>query len=146
LFNKINLQVNTDLSVALQVISWFEQLNYPENTDIKIWWQCQTLLQEGFTNIVEHAHRGLPKETPILLEAIRNTEAIEIYIWAYGVAFDIEQKLKELPEIEKNEGERGRGLKIMSLLADEISYTRVAGDRYCLYMKKKLHNLNILSD
>ncbi|PPS41427.1 anti-sigma regulatory factor [Chroococcidiopsis sp. TS-821] len=136
MFKKIKLQVNTDLAATLQVISWFEQLNHPPVTDIKIWWQCQTLLQEGFTNIVEHAHRGLPQETPIILEAIRNSEAIEIYIWAFGIAFDLEQKLKELPDIEEIEGERGRGLKIMSLLADEISYKQIAGDRYCLYMKK----------
>jgi serine/threonine-protein kinase RsbW len=126
--------VNTDLTASSLVMEWFQQLNEPPLNNT-IWWQCQTLLQEAFINIVEHAHRGLPQETPIVLEATRNNDFIEILIWSYGSAFDIEQKLQETPDIEKIVGERGRGLKIMSLLADELSYERV-GERYCLYIKK----------
>lgn len=127
--------MNTDLTASSQVIEWFEQLNNP-SIDNLIWWQCQTLLQEAFTNIVEHAHRGLAQETPVDIAAVRDDNFIEISIWSYGRSFDLEQKLKELPEIEEIEGERGRGLKIMSLLADEISYKPVESDRHCLRIKK----------
>lgn len=117
-------------------MSWFEQINFPPLPDIKIWWQCQTLLQEGFANIVEHAHKNLPPETPIVLEAIRSERAIEIRIWSYGTAFDLQQKLREIPEFENNDSERGRGLKIMSILADSLSYESTTENRYCLWMKK----------
>lgn len=129
--------MNTDLTVATQVISWFEQLNNPPFSDLKIWWQCQTLLQEGFTNIVEHAHKDLPLETPITLEAIRSSQFIEIRIWAYGTAFDLEKQLEETADFEELIDERGRGLKIMSMLADEMSYERT-DERYCLYVKKMI--------
>jgi serine/threonine-protein kinase RsbW len=134
--HKIHLQVNTDLAATSQVMSWFEQINSPPLSDLKTWWQCQTLLQEGFANIVEHAHKNLPPETPIVLEAIRSEQAIEIRIWSYGTAFDLQQKLREIPEFENNDGDRGRGLKIMSKLADGLSYESTADNRYCLWMKK----------
>ena len=58
------------------MLSWFEQMNQPPIPDKKIWWQCQTLMMEGFTNIVEHAHRNLPIETSIEIEAVRLDEYI----------------------------------------------------------------------
>lgn len=136
LFHEIHLQVNTELAASEQVLTWFEQLNQPPLPDLRIWWQCQTLLQEGFTNIVEHAHKNLPKETPIVLEAMRSDKSIEIRIWAYGAPFDLEQKLRETAELEENDNERGRGLKIISEIADGLSYQRTADNRNCLWMKK----------
>lgn len=136
MFHKINLKINTDITVAEQVLSWFEQLNQPPLTDPKIWWQCQTLLYEGFTNIVEHAHKNLPPETPVMLEAIRCDQAIEIRISSYGFPFDLPKKIRETPQFEANDNERGRGLKIMSLIADELSYEPTADNRYCLLIKK----------
>jgi len=136
MFQKINLQVNTALTASEEVLLWFEQLNHPTLPDIKIWWQCQTLLQEGFTNIVEHAHKNLPTETPIALEAVRSNQSIEIRIWSHGPPFDLEQKLRETSEFEDNDDERGRGLKIMSLIADELSYEPTADNRNCLWIKK----------
>lgn len=94
------------------------------------------LLQEGFANIVEHAHKNLPPSTPIALEAVRSNQTIEIRIWSYGGAFDLDQKLRETPELEDNDNERGRGLKIMSEIADGLSYEPTADNRNCLWMKK----------
>lgn len=136
MFHEIHLQVNTDLTASEQILSWFEQLNNPPLPDIRIWWQCQTLLQEGFANIVEHAHKNLPPETPIDLEAVRSNQSIEIRIWSHGAPFDLEQKLRETAELEDNESERGRGLKIMSEIADGLSYERMADNRHCLWIKK----------
>ncbi|QIR38131.1 anti-sigma regulatory factor [Tolypothrix sp. PCC 7910] len=134
--NKIYLKVDTDLNNSAQVLSWFEQINKPPIVDAKIWWQCQTLLIEGFANIVEHAHRNLPVETPIELEAVRLSENIEIRILSKGPAFDLEQKLKEVSEFEDNDQDRGRGLKIMSEIADKLTYEPTEDARYCLFISK----------
>ncbi|PHM11331.1 ATP-binding protein [Nostoc sp. 'Peltigera malacea cyanobiont' DB3992] len=133
---KIYLKVNTDLTASPQVLSWFEQINQPPITDKEIWWQCQTLMIEGFTNIVEHAHKNLPIETPIEMEAVRLDEYIEIRIWSQGKPFNLEQKLHQTSEFEDNDRERGRGLKIMSAIADKLSYEPTGDNRYCLFISK----------
>ncbi len=136
MIDKIQLQVNTDLSASEQVLSWFEQLNQPHSISAEIWWQCQTLLQEGFINIVEHAHKNLPYNTPIDIEAARSATSIEIRLWCYGEFFDLEQKLREIEDFEANDRDRGRGLKIMSALADCMSYEQMPDRRYCLFLSK----------
>ncbi|KYC36663.1 ATPase [Scytonema hofmannii PCC 7110] len=133
---KIFLKVHTNLTVSSAILSWFEQINQPPLLDKKILWQCQTLLIEGFSNIVEHAHKNLPMETPIEIEAVRSEECIEIRIWSYGEAFDLKQKLQEIGSLEENEEERGRGLKIMAVLADELKYEPTVDNRYCLFIRK----------
>lgn len=135
---KIQLQVYTDINASQQVLLWFEQINQPPIADKKIWWQCQTLVIEGFINIVEHAHKDFPQETPIDLEAIRFCQHIEIRIWSCGHAFDIGYKLRNMFELDENFNERGRGLKIMSTIADDLSYYPQADNRYCLFISKKL--------
>ncbi|WP_341528805.1 anti-sigma regulatory factor [Nostoc sp. UHCC 0302] len=134
--NKLCLKINTDLAASQEVLSWFEQINQPPIPNKVIWWQCQTLLIEGFANIVEHAHKNLPIETQIEIEAVRLNENIEIRIWSEGEAFDLEQQLREISEFEDNDQERGRGLKIMSAIADKLSYERAADNRYCLFISK----------
>jgi serine/threonine-protein kinase RsbW len=134
--NKIYLKVNTDLTASHQVLSWFEQMNQPPILDKNIWWQCQTLMMEGFTNIVEHAHKNLPVETPIEIEAVRLNEYIEIRIWSQGEPFDLEHKLQQTSEFEDNHQERGRGLKIMSAISDKLSYEPTVDNRYCLFISK----------
>ncbi|MBN3891431.1 MAG: anti-sigma regulatory factor [Nostoc sp. JL31] len=133
---KIYLKVNTDLTASPQVLSWFEQMNQPPIPNQEIWWQCQTLLIEGFTNIVEHAHKNLPIETPIEIEAVRLDKYIEIRICSRGQPFDLEQKLRQTSEFEGNVQERGRGLKILSAIADKLSYEPTADNRYCLFISK----------
>ncbi len=134
--NTIYLKVNTDLTASPQVLSWFEQINQPPIPDKQIWWQCQTLMMEGFTNIVEHAHKNLPLETPIEIEAVRFNEYIEIRIWSKGEPFDLEQQLQQTFEFEENEQDRGRGLKIMSAIADKLSYDPTGDNRCCLFISK----------
>ncbi|GAB1539258.1 ATP-binding protein [Scytonema sp. NUACC21] len=133
---RIHLKIHTSLSLYPDVLSWFEQINQPPLPDKKNFWHCQTLLIEGFTNIVEHAHKNLPTETPIEIEAVRSEKSIEIRIWAYGQPFNLEEKLQELGELEENEEERGRGLKIMAAIADKLEYQRTVDNRYCLFMCK----------
>ncbi|WP_193198466.1 ATP-binding protein [Nostoc sp. MG11] len=132
----IHLKVNTDLAASSQVLSWFELINQPPIPDKQIWWQCQTLLIEGFANIVEHAHKNLPIETPIEIEVLRLDKQIEIRIWSQGEPFNLEQQLRETSTLEENDQERGRGLKIMSTIADNLSYEPTADNRYCLFISK----------
>ncbi len=134
--NKIQLQINTSITDSEKVLSWFEQLNQPLVISEDIWWQCQTLLQEGFMNIVEHAHKNLPDDTPIDIEATRLATSIEIRIWSYGARFNMEEKLQEIGKLEANDGDRGRGLKIMSAIADRMSYEQMPDCRYCLFLSK----------
>lgn len=141
MINKIRLQINTDINASEQVLSWFEQLNQPPNISAEIWWQCQTLLQEGFMNIVEHAHKSLPDDTPIDIEAARTNTSIEIRIWCYGKYFDLKHKLAEIDDLEANYGDRGRGLKIMSAIADYMSYEQMPDRRYCLFMSKSYQHI-----
>ncbi len=134
--HKINIQVNSEITASEQILLWFEQLNCPPIPDRITWWQCQTLLQEGFANVVEHAHKDLSSQTPITIEAKRSKQYIEICIWSYGSIFDLEHKLQEIPELEDNDTEGGRGLKIMEKIADWLSYERIADNLNCLKIKK----------
>ncbi len=133
---KMYIQVNTDINAVEDILSWFEQINQPPISDNTIWWSLQTLLVEGFINIVEHAHNNLSLETPIDLEAIRFSHHIEIRIWSYGPVFDLAQQLQNSPELADNYEERGRGLKIMSQLVDKLSYEPTDDNRYCLFISK----------
>ncbi|BAB75459.1 ATP-binding protein [Anabaena sp. FACHB-709] len=134
--NKIYLKLNTDLAASTEVLSWFEQINRPVISHQQIWWQCQTLLMEGFANIVEHSHKHLPIETPIEIEVSRTQDYIEIRIWSQGEPFDLEQRLKKTTELEENIQERGRGLRIMEAIADDLSYEKLADNRHCLFIRK----------
>ncbi len=135
--NKIYLKTNTDIDATKEILSWLEQINQPPVTSPQIWWGLQTLVVEGFINIVEHAHKNLPIETPIELEVIRFTEVIEIRIWSYGKPFDLVKHLQVALELEDNDQERGRGLKIISMIADKLTYEPTDDNRYCLFMSKK---------
>lgn len=98
---KIHLQVNSELQALEQVLDWYEQL---KNQPIpqQVFQQCQLVLAEGFTNVVRHAHQGLPSETPIELEVTVFKESLEIRIWDYGQPFDLEAKVNELKEIDQD--------------------------------------------
>ncbi|BCL33903.1 ATP-binding protein [Nostoc sp. MS1] len=134
--HKISLTTNTDITALSDVLSWFEQLNQQQVIKQEVWWQCQTLLIEGFTNIVEHAHKGLLPETPINIEAYRFDKSIQIRIFAQGEPFNLERQLQEVTEFEENNQERGRGLKIMSIMADKLSYEQIAENSHCLVINK----------
>jgi serine/threonine-protein kinase RsbW len=135
---KINLRVKTDRTISDQVLSWFDTLNQPPTVDSRTWWQCQTVLKEGFDNVVDYAHKDLMPDTPIDIEAVRRHESIEIRIWDQGPPFDLMHKLNQMPTLEENDGERGRGLRIMERIADHLSYDRTTDNRNCLVIVKQL--------
>jgi len=52
-------------------------------------------VSEAFTHTVRHAHKNLPRETPIELEITVFNERLKIKIWDWGEAVDFKAKLKE---------------------------------------------------
>jgi serine/threonine-protein kinase RsbW len=91
---KFSLQLNTDIKAVAQVLSWLEQLD-PLPIPEAVLHQCKLAVVEGFTNAVRHAHKNLPRETPIELEIAVFNERLEIKIWDRGKPFDFQAKLKE---------------------------------------------------
>ena len=131
----IQLQVKTDLNELVEVLVWFNQL-YQDSVPKIDWLKCQTALAEAFTNVVRHAHKDRPLETPIELEAALSSDYLEIRIWDYGPQFDLEYKVSSLPSEVDETATGGRGLYLLKQIADGISYTH-NGDRNCLLLVKK---------
>ncbi len=136
---KVKIQVFSDLNALNDILEWFEQFNALPITN-ELWWQCQTVLAEGFTNAVRHAHQSLPETTPIEIEVTVLSQWFELRIWDYGQPFDLRSKLKYISEQEYDPlGEiSGRGLMFMDRLSDELDYTRTPDSRNCLILRKKL--------
>ncbi|NEQ36532.1 MAG: ATP-binding protein [Okeania sp. SIO3I5] len=135
-FEQADLQVFSDLEENDKVLSWFEQLH---QTPIpkKVWLECELALVEGFTNVVRHAHKYLPRETPIDIEVQIYTEQVEITIWDYGQPFELLEWLKQQPTQTDIWAGGGWGIKLMYAIADNISYTRTSDHRNCLLIVKK---------
>jgi len=91
----LQLQLNSDINAVAQVLSWLQQLD-PLRIPEAVLHQCKLAVVEGFTNAVRHAHKNLPRETPIELEITVFNERLEIKIWDRGgKPFDFQAKLQE---------------------------------------------------
>ncbi|MEN9243374.1 MAG: ATP-binding protein [Gloeomargarita sp. DG02_5_bins_242] len=129
--------VHSDLAALTQVLDWFAQFNQPPLT-YELWWFCQLVLDEGFTNAVRHAHRDLPTATPITVEVQVFADRIEMRIWDHGPGFDFNQKLNELAQTPQDpEPEGGMGLVFLKQFADVVEYQRQQ-EQNCLFLCKKL--------
>jgi serine/threonine-protein kinase RsbW len=130
----ISLQVNTDLNELAKVLDWFERLSHDAMSKID-WWRCKTALAEVFTNAVRHAHKDLPQETPIDLEATLTENMLEIKVFDFGTGFNLSDKLAELEDVDIN-ALGGRGLDLINQIVDVFKYESASGDRNCLRMIK----------
>lgn len=101
------------------------------------WEQCRIALAEGFTNAVRHAHRYLPRQTPIELEAHCTPHSLTLCIWDRGQPFDLEGYLQDLPP-GSQEAEGGRGLRLLYQISDDLQYARSHDQRNCLRVTKQL--------
>ncbi len=135
-FRQANLQVCSDLGENDNILSWFEQL-HQSPIPKKVWLECELAMAEGFTNAVRHAHKYLPRETPIDIEVTMFSDQMEIRIWDYGQPFDLLEWLKQQPPQTDMLRPGGRGIKLMYAIADHISYTRKPDNRNCLLIAKK---------
>jgi len=133
---KYILHLKTDITLVKEVLAWFDQFNRPPVPNIT-WMQSQLAVAEAFTNAVRHAHKGLPPDTPIDLEVHVLPQSWEIRIWDCGPGFDIAEKLKSLKGKEDWQDEGGRGLLLIDLICDRISYTKTDDGRNCFLMVKQ---------
>jgi len=126
----IFLQVTTSLSDLVPVLNWFEQLPHTSvpNAD---WLRCKTALAEVFTNSVRHAHRDMPPETPISLEASLTDSSIDIKVFDFGAGFDLSEKLSKLDEVDVM-ALGGRGLDLISQMVDVFTYDKTSDGRNCM--------------
>lgn len=128
------IQTGTDPTALQSVVMWFDQFQSAPIPH-SLWLQCQLALIEGFTNAVRHAHVGLPKTTPVTIEVSISSRTIDIRIWDQGPGFDLSAVLKTKLHTHSPHDEGGRGLKIMYLVADHLSYCPT--DRgNCLHLHK----------
>ena len=141
LLQSFQLQVHTQPNDLSQVLSWFETLRQP-SIPPNVWLECQTALAEGFDNAFRHAHKGLPSETPINIEATIFSQSIELRIWDYGSDFDLEEHIQQLPDEVDEMAEGGRGVSIMQRIADHLSYTRTPDNRNCLLLIKSYQRVS----
>jgi serine/threonine-protein kinase RsbW len=130
------LRAETDLAELSRILIWFDEFARPALTE-SLTMQCQTLLAEGFTNAVRHAHQSQAIELPIEIEVTLSETEITIRMWDYGRPFDLMGKLNSLPTHTDPNSAGGRGLKLIERLADWIGYDRSEGDRNCLVIIKK---------
>ena len=135
LLSSQRLTVKSTYCELSHVMDWFNAMRsqiVPEN----VWFACQTLLGEGFDNAICHAHKQLPSETQIELDVVILNYAIVLRIWDYGPPFDFEGRLQTVPDSIDENAERGRGLSILSELADHLAYVRTSTKQNCLIMVK----------
>ncbi|NET09602.1 MAG: glycosyltransferase [Symploca sp. SIO2B6] len=130
-----SLQVKTDYNALPKVLEWFEQLK-PNIVPQTVWLECQTILGEGFDNAICHAHKNLPKTTPITLDVIILPQSIVIKIFDRGPWFDLEGAILNRSTVD-NDAERGRGLGIMEEVTDYLSYIPTNDGRNCLLLMRE---------
>lgn len=128
-------ETQTDPKALKRVLSWFDDfhsLPIPQED----WLQCQLALIEGFTNAVRHAHKGLPRDTPIAIEVFVTDTYLDIKIWDRGPGFDFQTMLDRKLKTTRSDSEGGRGLRIMYRVADFVEYSQAPDQRNCLHIRK----------
>jgi serine/threonine-protein kinase RsbW len=129
-----HIHVSTNLGELARILEWFQSLEQASVTD-EDWMQCQIALAEGFTNVVTHAHREMPSETPIEIDIDFYVGQIEMRIWDRGPSFQIKERIQT--EMPPPDAESGRGLVLLNKITDRIEYTPVDGQRNCLLLVKR---------
>jgi cellulose synthase (UDP-forming) len=139
-----HLQVESRSKALHQALAWFETCHSP-TIPRETWLALQTALGEGLDNAIAHAHEHLPPETPIDLHITIFSHFLQLRIWDQGPGFDLETCLRDLPERIDQAAESGRGLTILSKIADELSYLPTSDRRNCLLINKTYKPLTLNS-
>lgn len=118
-------------------MNWFSSLK-PSPLEEKLWVSCITAFGEAFENAVYHSGTlpGHTKPTSVSVEVMLTDTMVQIKIWDSGQGFDLEQRIKELPESVPLHAERGRGLWIIKQVADYVSYSQTSDHLNCLTIQK----------
>ncbi len=133
-FKYDRLTVDSTSSSLEKAINWFETLQKPF-IPRQVWLECQTILGEAFDNVIVHAHKKLPKDTPIDIEVIISTKLIMLKIWDFGAGFNINRQKNKVFQGVKEDAENGRGIQILSQTADYINYINHDNRNYLLIIK-----------
>ncbi len=134
--SKTNIQVPSDLKALDLLLLQFNKV-YQDYITQQDWLKCQLALVEGFTNAVRHAHKNLPRETPILIEVSLTIEQMEIRIWDRGEYFDLSNFIATISKQDHKLLGNGRGIAIMNKIADHLEYNRLCNNHNCLLIVKK---------
>lgn len=141
------LQLLSSLDEVEKILTWWEKQDH-SHIPVQIWLQSETVLIEGFTNAVRHAHQGLGAEILIELQLEITSQYLEIQIFDRGEFFDLGCALDNLQsQIESNdinlwERESQWGFIFVIKLRDEhgwtINYTQESDQRNCLKVRSPL--------
>jgi cellulose synthase (UDP-forming) len=145
--NKLfKLQVNSDKSNLELVLSWFDTLRQP-SMENSFWYESKLALAESFDNVIDHAHKDLPSDTPIEIEVIIASKFLTIKTWDCGPGFNLELSLQQSTKEINDCAERGRGIEILKQIADRLDYTITEERGNCLLIVKYYDraSLNLLS-
>lgn len=133
------LECPSQVEAVPKILEWLEALNL--ELTAAVLWECRIILVEGFTNAVCHAHQGHPEARSVDLKIEMWADWLEIQIWDRGDPFDLPAMLEAMRRQNESEPLRygsGRGLLLMKLVSDHLSYER-RGDRNCLVARKRLN-------
>ena len=136
---KIKFEVPGDLQELDGLLLKFDRI-HQNFIPCRDWLQCRLALAEGFTNAVRHAHKNIPKEIPIEVEVILKRSSIEIKIWDYGSAFDLQNFINRTAKKHRTWLSSGRGIPLLNKIADRLDYQRTKQQKNCLIIFKKFDN------
>jgi len=127
-----SLSVESSLTKLVDVLSWFESC-YAEGIPMASWLSVKIALAEAFTNAVRHAHRKLPKETPVEISVTFSPTKLRFEIFDRGAPFDLSGHLADRSQSKNNlYATHGRGLQLLTSIADRVEYRRLPDGRNCL--------------
>lgn len=132
----IKIEVPSDLMALDEVLLQFNQIDR-NFISVRDWLQCRLALAEGFTNAVRHAHKNLPRDTPIRIEVFLNQTTMKIQIWDYGPAFNLHNFIAERVKENADWLASGRGIPIINKISDRLDYYRTEQQQNCLLIVKK---------
>ena len=133
---KIQFKVDSNIQALESVLSQFNQI-YDDFIPHQDWLKCKLALAEGFTNAVRHAHKQLPTETQITIEIVLKSTTLEIYIWDLGDPFNLNKYMKQQAQNNNNWLGSGRGLAILTQIADFLEYKHIEKKGNCLLIVKE---------
>lgn len=130
-----SIEVPSDLQALDRILFQFNQI-YQDFIPYRDWLQCRLALAEGFTNAVRHAHKNLSQDVLIAIEIILKQNAMEIRIWDYGAAFDLQNFIAETSKKHHDWLNSGRGIPLLNKIADHLEYYRTEQQQNCLLIVK----------
>jgi anti-sigma regulatory factor (Ser/Thr protein kinase) len=145
---QITLTIESDIQnlglVAVAVHRICEQLGAGQEESHQI----ELCVHEAVANCIHHAYRNAPGQ-PITVRVRESAGAIECDVCDIGISMPDSklELLQKVPDPEEDDSfhhgnrlfeERGRGLKIIAALMDEVAYLH-DGATNCLRMTKKAH-------